>query len=256
MRVKVEKLANRFDDKVASVSKALTILEELSRVPEGMGLIDISNKVEMHKTTVYRLLTSLMEKGFVEQDESSGKYSLGIKILSIASALYEKLDVRALVRKYAQELFQDYEGIILVTRELDGEYIVTDRVCTGPELYLPVHEGERLEGGSVIHTVFMANAASWQHGRSRMYGNPVGNDSVFCQKIKQAALQGYAEADADIGQLPAVAAPVFNFSKNVVYVVSIHSPVLAERQKQSRWILTLLELVNRVSGDLGFVNYV
>lgn len=249
-------MANRFDDKVASVSKALTILEELSLVPEGIGLIDISNKVGMHKTTVYRLLTSLMEKGFVEQSESSGKYSLGIKILSIASALYEKLDIRALVRKYVQELFRDYEGTILVTRELNGEYIIMDRICMGGEYQLPVHEGEHLESGNVIHDVFMANAASWQQGRNILHGNSSRADMFFRQKLKQVALQGYSESVLDIGQLPAVAAPVFNFSKNVVYVVSIHSFVLKEKQKESKWILALLELVNRVSSDLGFVNYI
>lgn len=249
-------MANRFDDKVASVSKALTILEELSLVPEGMGLIDISNKVGMHKTTVYRLLTSLMEKGFVEQSEASGKYSLGIKILSIASALYEKLDIRALVRKYAQELFRNYEGMILVTRELNGEYIIMDSICIGGEYHLSIHEGEHLESGNVICDVFMANAASWKQGRNILYGNSNKMDMVFRQKLKQVALQGYAESILDIDRLPAVAAPVFNFSKNVVYVVSIHSYVLQEKQKQSKWILALLELVNRVSSDLGFVNYI
>lgn len=249
-------MANRFDDKVASVSKALTILEELSLIPEGMGLIDISNKVGMHKTTVYRLLTSLMEKGFVEQSESSGKYSLGIKILSIASALYEKLDIRALVRKYAQELLLDYDGTVLVTRELNGEYIVIDSICIGGEYHLPVHEGEHLELDNVIHTVFMANAASWQQGRNMLHGNSTRTDLFFRQKLKQVALQGYAESVSDVAQMPAIAAPVFNFSKNVVYVVSIHSPVLQEKQKESKLILTLLELVNRVSSDLGFVNYI
>ena len=81
-------MANRYEDKVASVSKALTIMELLSKDPQGMGLVEISNQAGMNKTTVYRLLTSLMEKEYVEQDEKSGKYSLGLKILSVASALY------------------------------------------------------------------------------------------------------------------------------------------------------------------------
>ena len=55
-------MANRYEDKVASVSKALTIMELLSKDPQGMGLVEISNQAGMNKTTVYRLLTSLMEK--------------------------------------------------------------------------------------------------------------------------------------------------------------------------------------------------
>lgn len=36
-------MANRYEDKVASVSKALTIMELLSKDPQGMGLIEISS---------------------------------------------------------------------------------------------------------------------------------------------------------------------------------------------------------------------
>ena len=58
-----------------------------------------------------------MEKEYVEQNEKSGKYSLGLKILSIASALYEKMDIRAVARKYAQELLNGFPGTLLVTKE-------------------------------------------------------------------------------------------------------------------------------------------
>lgn len=249
-------MANRFDDKVASVSKALTILEELSKEPDGMGLIEISNRVEMNKTTVYRLLTSLMEKAFVEQDEASGRYSLGLKILTIASALYDKMDIRAIVRKYAGELLGEFRGSILVSRELNREYILVDYIPGGDDYDANLREGEAIRGSQVIQQVFVANGALWQQGRNMLHGSSFREDALLRQKMKQIAIQGYAEEERDIGDQPAIAAPVFNFSKNVVYVVSLHSPLLSDRKQQSRWILTLLDLTSRISGDLGFVNYV
>ncbi len=249
-------MANRFDDKVASVSKALTILEELSKEPKGMGLIDISNKVEMNKTTVYRLLTSLMEKEFVEQDEASGRYSLGVKILSIASALYEKMDIRALVRKYSGELLEGFCGNVLISRSLNKDYILVDHMAIGTDQAFEIHEGEAIRGSQVILQAFVANGALWQQGRSMARGNSFREDASLRQKMKQIAIQGYAEEDEDLEGLPAIAAPVFNFSKNVVYVISLHSSLLADKGNQSKWILFLLELTNRISGDLGFVNYI
>ena len=249
-------MANRYEDKVASVSKALTILETLGREPEGMGLIEISSQVGMHKTTVYRLLTSLMEKEFVEQNEKSGKYSLGLKILSIASALYEKLDIRAIVRKHIQENFEDFEGMILVTRELNQEYMVADCIPAQVRGMRPMAEGELLSDGSVIQKTFLANTALWQPGRHMLSANSLREDMSLRQELKQIALQGYAESSSDLGGEAAIAAPVFNFSKQVVYVVSLHSSILNDRSIQSKWILALMELANRISGDLGFVNYI
>lgn len=248
-------MANRFDDKVASVSKALTILEELSKVPEGMGLVEISNKVGMNKTTVYRLLTSLLEKEFVEQDETTGKYSLGLKILGIASALYRKMDIRAIVRNHAAELFPDFQGTLLVTKELNQEYMVVDLIKAGAGDDLGLQAGEMIEGALAIPKAFMANAALWRQGRGMNQVNSLREDALLRQELKQIAVQGYAEAFSDLGELPAVAAPVFNFSKNVVYVISLHSSKLKEKKIQADWILKLLELANRISGDFGFVNY-
>lgn len=254
--MQVKKVANRFEDKVASVSKALTILEELSKEPNGMGLIDISSQVGMNKTTVYRMLTSLMEKEFVEQDDASGKYSLGLKILSIASALYEKLDIRAIVRKYVSELLENFQGTILVTKELDQEYMIVDRICMGQAHRPALHEGEILSEGQIIQKTFLANAALWQQGRNMLYANSFREDAALRHEMKQIALQGYAESSEDLDGLPAIAAPVFNFSKNVVYVVSLHSQRLSDRKVQAEWMLRLMELVKRISGDLGFVNYI
>ena len=130
-------MANRFEDKVASVSKALTILEVLSNEPEGLGLLEISSRVDMHKTTVYRLLTSLMEKNFVEQDEQTGRYSMGLKILSLANAFYEKVDIRIIIRKYISGLLagevssssedqSSEEGFLLVSKRMEHNFVVMD----------------------------------------------------------------------------------------------------------------------------------
>nr|WP_275950532.1 IclR family transcriptional regulator C-terminal domain-containing protein [Clostridium sp. MCC353] len=89
-----------------------------------------------------------------------------------------------------------------------------------------------------------------------MSGASFREDAVLRQELKQIALQGYAENSSDMANLPAVAAPVFNFSKNVVYVISLHSGLLADKKIMSKWILTLLDLAGRVSSDLGFVNYI
>lgn len=248
-------MANRFEDKVASVSKALTIMEVLSKEPEGMGLIEISSQVGMNKTTVYRLLTSLMEKEFVEQNEKSGKYSLGMKILSIASALYQKLDIRAIVRKHVQELAEGFEGTILVTREMNGEYMVADCICMGDRPPVYIGEGEFLTSGQAVQKAFLANVALWQPGWNKISA-PEQENPFLKQQLKQTVIQGYAEAMEDLGGFPAVAAPVFNFSRNVAYVVSLHSAILKKRKVQSEWILVLLELAGRISSDLGFVNYI
>ena len=207
----------------------------------------------MNKTTVYRLLTSLMEKEYVEQDEKSGKYSLGLKILSVASALYEKMDIRAVVRKHAQELLNGFPGTLLVTKEINGEFFLADVLPLDERNVLSLRVGGVLKEGTLIQRTFQANKALWQPGRSIL---SVPEDPEVRRENKQILIQGYAESQADIGEVAAVAAPVFDFSRNVAYVVSIHASVLREKRVQSEWILTLLKFANALSNDLGYAGYV
>lgn len=247
-------MANRFDDKVASVSKALTVLEELSMEPNGLGLLELSNRVGMHKTTVYRLLTSLLEKDFVEQDEISGRYSMGLRILSLANAFYEKIDIRVVLRKYITSFLEEQDGFLLASKKMDQGCAVMD--CLERGVMAPVRVGDRIAKESVILKVFYANTVVWQQGK-----NPVLVDmnlrqaQEYRQELKNIALQGYAQSSRDLGALPCVAAPVFDYSKNLVCVISVHSLELENQKIQAAIILKLMNAVNQISGQLGFVSY-
>ena len=77
------KLVKRYEDQVQSVSKALMVLEALAKETDGIGIIELSDNLGLNKTTVYRILTTLMIYQFVEQDKNSGKYPCFDKALPI-----------------------------------------------------------------------------------------------------------------------------------------------------------------------------
>ena len=45
------------------------------------SLTDISEQFSVHKSTVFRLLTTLRDLGLVEHDEDSQKYRLGVRLI-------------------------------------------------------------------------------------------------------------------------------------------------------------------------------
>lgn len=74
---------------VNSVLHAVRILELFAaQGQEYLSLTQISRSLEIHKTTVYRLLRTLQSVGWVQQSESNGQYRLGSGILLAASARY------------------------------------------------------------------------------------------------------------------------------------------------------------------------
>ena len=68
---------------VQSAERIFQVMEMLADHGE-MGLMEISTALGLHKSTVHRLLMSLVYMGYAKQDEVSQKYMLSYKIVSMA----------------------------------------------------------------------------------------------------------------------------------------------------------------------------
>lgn len=68
------------NDGVVAVERALSVLESFKPGHEHMTLAELAEQLPLHKTTIFRLLNSLVRKGFVTR-EPDGRYSLGAKVL-------------------------------------------------------------------------------------------------------------------------------------------------------------------------------
>lgn len=62
---------------------------DLLKNNEGMRLQDISDSMDLHKSTTHRLMSELISHGYVIRNNETKKYSLSLKFLEIASHLIE-----------------------------------------------------------------------------------------------------------------------------------------------------------------------
>lgn len=80
----------------ASLLNGLHVLEAFDMTTPSLGVTDVAVRVGLHKSTVSRILSGLAEAGYVERDEGSGKYRLGLGVITLAGPLLAELDVRRL----------------------------------------------------------------------------------------------------------------------------------------------------------------
>lgn len=69
---------------VRAVERALDILLCFTKSEE-LGLTEIAGQIDLHKSTVHRLLATLEERGFVIRDSATDKYRLGLKIWELSA---------------------------------------------------------------------------------------------------------------------------------------------------------------------------
>jgi IclR family acetate operon transcriptional repressor len=95
----------RLDTKVIhSLDKGLQVLELVASSDGHATLAGMTEKLRWDKSTVFRLLTTLTRRGYVEQDAISKRYRLGYRLLGIQQTILQSLDYVTLTRDVLSQL--------------------------------------------------------------------------------------------------------------------------------------------------------
>ena len=68
---------------IAVLDRAFSILEVLARTRRALSLAELSEEGRLPKPTVHRILKSLRDLGYVEQDDRGGAYELSARLASL-----------------------------------------------------------------------------------------------------------------------------------------------------------------------------
>ncbi len=113
---------------VQSLDRAFDLLELLAGFPEGLGLSEISGKIELHKSTIHRLLGSLKERGYIEQDEASGRYRTGLGFIALAAPYLKQLDLKSVAEPEMRRLSDKIGVTVFLATLRDDEVVYLDKV--------------------------------------------------------------------------------------------------------------------------------
>ena len=84
-----------------------------------IALADLSRQLALNKSTVHRLLCSLIYMGYVKQDTDTQKYDLSLKLLSLSNRLLSRMDILEVVRPHLKKL-SEKTGETVHFVQLDG----------------------------------------------------------------------------------------------------------------------------------------
>ena len=85
-------MAENNEIKVKSLQKALEILNLFTEKPV-LGVTEVSEYFGLYKSTVHNILSTLKAMEYLEQDEETGKYRLGIQIFNLKIEINIKYNV-------------------------------------------------------------------------------------------------------------------------------------------------------------------
>jgi DNA-binding IclR family transcriptional regulator len=88
------------------------------------GVTEVARELDIHKSTAYRLLTTLRERGLVEQDAATEKYRLGFGLVLLARAVRADLDILGCARPVCERLSERTRETVTIAVLEDDDAVV------------------------------------------------------------------------------------------------------------------------------------
>src|SRR3954451_4265314 len=247
---------------VQSVDRAITVLEILAR-SGGAGVSEVAAQLRVHKSTAFRLLAALEERGLVEQNHDRGRYQLGFGILRLASAIPARLDLVQQARPVLDELAATVgEAVNLAV--LREHYAVNVDQARGTAAVAaqnwvgeltPLHATS--SGKVLLASLPDARRAELldRAGLPRLTAATFTSRARLEDTLAKVRVDGYATTfeELEVG-LNAVSVPVCDHRAGVVGAVSVSGP--AYRLDANRMDEVLPELAaagRRISERMGYL---
>jgi DNA-binding IclR family transcriptional regulator len=244
---------------VQSVERALAILDILARTGEA-GVTGIAGELGVHKSTAFRLVTTLERGRLVEQTDSRGKYRLGVGVLRLAGATTARLDVVQEARPISRQLAAATGETVNVAVLANKSALYVDQVAGSSSLqphnwvgqHIPLHA---TSNGKVLLSGLTEDEIVDTLGSLAPFTTDTITDlAQLTKEVEIVRERGYATAvdELEVG-LTAVAAPIRNAHGDVIAALSVSGPSFRlDAARLEEVVPLLLDAVREVSHRLGW----
>jgi DNA-binding IclR family transcriptional regulator len=216
---------------IQSVDRALTVLGLLAR-HGALGVTELAGFLGVHKSTAFRLVTTLELHELVEQHADRGKYRLGVGVLRLAGATTARLDIVQRSRPVTRQLAEELGETVNITVLSGHEALYVDQAAGATALRPHNWVGQRTplhatsNGKVLLAYVSEARFTELTSGQLRRFTSRTRTDRTELKaEVEAARRNGYAVTvdELEVG-LTAVAAPIAGPDGEIAGSVSASGP--------------------------------
>lgn len=217
---------------IQSIDKALDVIELLSEY-ESLSLLELAKQLKQPKSSLYRIVLTLEQRGYIARSDKTGKYCLGYKQLIVAKQLLGNNSLRSQARQEMERLSTKY-GDTVNLGVLNGKQV----------LYLDIIEGtyslrmnETIGStapphataiGKVILADRIDEAESWLRDQPlvQITPNTITDPKSFIQELERIRTRGYALDDEEsVVGARCIAAAIRNYHGKAEGAISLSGAI-------------------------------
>jgi len=244
----------------ATLAKGLDVLEALSAL-ESAGLSELARRLGVSTPTLFRILATLAERGFVEKNARSGRYRATLKAWTLGALVARRLSLREVARPHLEALLRESEEAPHLAVLQGGGVVVIDRLEAPHPVRVDTYVGLRAPAycsatGKAILAFLPKPAldAVLAGPLTRYTATTNGDRAAILRELALVRQRGYATNQEEWRRgVCAIAVPVHGVGGEVVGALSLTMPTerFQRGTLERRFLRPLRRATAAISTDLG-----
>ncbi|MDR2156287.1 MAG: IclR family transcriptional regulator [Clostridiales Family XIII bacterium] len=251
---------NKEKKSIASVVKAIEIIEQIAESEAGLGVTEISQKLNLGVSSTYHILNTLKSCNIVAQDRRTKKYQIGFGLFRIGTMAKGQNLLGNLAKPHLEYLSEELQetanlGMLngtdmICVAQAEGPHIF--RIFTkigvaspfyftaGGKLLVSLQAKERWE--SLIRSIHL----------EKYTDHTIVNVSDLMRELEATKARGYGVDNEEREEgVICIAAPVYDMYGDAIAALSISGPTLRLKDKVRETAATLMKTADAFSRELG-----
>jgi IclR family transcriptional regulator, KDG regulon repressor len=247
---------------LSSVRNAARVLRAFSRAGQELGITELSRQLGLSKSTVHRLVTTLVAERLLERGSTSGRYRLGLVLYELGSNVTEHVDLHQAALPVIATLRHE-TGEMVHVAVLDGlEVVYVERLESRNLLPIFRQVGHRLpahitSSGKILLAALPPDELGRRLGDWRPLAvTPwtITDKDRLLTELDAIAKRGWAQNNEEgyLG-IVSVGAPIRGRDGRVMAAVSVVGDSARMRAMMRRATALVVESARVISRRLGYI---
>jgi len=244
-----------------TIQKAGEVLALFDREHTEWGVREVATKLKVAKSSAHDLMSSLAKLGFLNKTEEN-RYRLGWRLVTLSETLLATTELRKEAHPVMEDLAAQYQETIHLAVLDDTQAVYVDKLEGRQAVRVELTSlGARLYAHcSALGKVLLAFQDEEEvkrivqtAGLPRFTENTITDEQELLQNLAKIRKQGFAyDLEEILPDLCCVAAPIYEYSGNVIAAISMSIPAFRFRRSPSEFRDGVMRAAKKISKCLGY----
>jgi DNA-binding IclR family transcriptional regulator len=245
------------------LKKGMELIELIAQYPNGLTIQEIVNILGHSKTSIYRIICSLEEMGYLRKDQQKGFFSLTRKMFKIGLSTLGTTTIIEHSYDPMRRLRDKLRETVVLGTLMGTKIVILEQVIGSHHFSFILKTGM----GVCLHAsapgkAFLANIEDWERDEilskielTRYTDLTITNIPDFLLELERVKKCGYGvDMGEELSGVRCIGAPVFNLAGKIAASIWISGP--AERLSDNfieEYGQEVVACANEISEKMGFV---